>query len=147
MFLHCFTERIIPSNLGVSLDSLEEWVKDVLHIVAEPSSEQAKRLLKETPQAVLFAQQLHLANQWSEQIEDIAQRAASRDYYYDFLIRMYGHTRARQWITGREEGDGRRRRCAQKGSLSMRKRVLIGQGYKAYHESMVRQAHLGTTEA
>jgi hypothetical protein len=112
---------------------------DILSQVSEPQSEEAKNILKEKPSAVLFAQQLHLVQDCGEHIEVMAQRAVDRDYYYDHLMRVYGDSTARRWITGREEGHSQRRRSSQRASLSMRKRVLIGEGYKVYHALMQMQ--------
>lgn len=132
VFLQGFSQRPLPTRLGDQIHDLQDWMRDILNKVSEPQSKEAKNILKLEPSSVLFAQQLHLAQDCGEHIEVMAQRAVNRDYYYDYLMRVYGDSMARRWITGREEGDSHRRRSAQRASLSMRKRVLIGEGYKVY---------------
>jgi hypothetical protein len=151
-FLHGFTERVnvVPTHLGLSLfseHSVHAWMYWVLATVSDPRSEQAKGLLRGNPGGVLFAAQLQLATAWSREIEEMAQRATTRDYYYDLLMRACGHARAKEWVTGREGGEegGRKKRTGKgSGGLSLRKRVLVGQGFKVYNEMVRRQLGEGS---
>jgi len=146
-FLHGFTERVnvVPTHSGFSLSehSVHTWMYWVLATVSDPRSEQAKGLLRGNPGGVLFAAQLQLATAWSREIEEMAQRATTRDYYYDLLMRACGHARAKEWVTGRgsDEDGGRRRRTGKgSGGLTLRKRVLVGQGFKVYNEMVRKQS-------
>lgn len=144
-FLHGFTERVIPSSIRLAGPdcNVHAWMYWVLATVADPRTEQAKGLLHDNPASVLFAAQMQLATACSREIEEMAQRAASRDYYYDFLIRACGHATAKEWISGRGGGIGRKKLTVKGsssgGGLCLRKRVLIGQGFKAYNEMVKRQ--------
>lgn len=108
----------------------------MLATVSDPRSEQAKGLFRGNPAGVLYAAQLQLAIRWSREIEEVAHRAMTRDYYYDLLMRVGGHEKAKEWVSGRigEDGGRRKRMTKGSGSSSLRKRVLVGQGFRAYNE-------------
>lgn len=151
-FLHGLSERAVPSaiRLAGSEYNVHAWMYWVLATVADPRSEQAKGLLRSNPGGVLYAAQLQLATGLGNEIEEMARRAASRDYYYDFLIRACGHARAKEWISGRSGEFGKKKLIGRvggsgsppsssSGGVCLRKRVLVGQGYKAYNDMVKRQ--------
>lgn len=131
-FLHAISERPIPVNTAASISGLQKWMEDILEVVSRPSSPAAKRLFKTSPSMVLFANQLHLVHRCGPEIEIVAQKASSRDYYYDFLTRNFGHERAQDWLTGRGELDGNKRKAALPCS-GLLKRVLVNQALKAFN--------------
>ena len=144
-FLHGVSERVASSHLGPagSECNVHAWMYWVLSTVSDPRTEQAKGLLRNSPGSVLFAAQLQLATACSREIEEMAQRAASRDYHYEYLIRACGHARAKEWLSGRGSEFGKKRAIKGSGSTGggpcLRKRVLVGQGFKAYNEMVKRQ--------
>jgi hypothetical protein len=135
VFLHRFSQRPLPADVNIPVTGLEGWLHCVRLILEKPHCEDAKRLLKESPSAVLFAQQLHLARACGLFIEEMAQRAVNKDYHWDFLFRMYGDEKARMWLLGRDGTiNTRRRRHADRGSDLMRKQVLVSEAYKTHNE-------------
>ncbi|PVG04574.1 hypothetical protein CPB86DRAFT_809633 [Serendipita vermifera] len=143
VFLHRFAQRPLPSGVNIPVTGLEGWLHRIRLILEEPHCEDAKCLLKESPSAVLFAQQLHLVRACGLFIEEMAQRAVNKDYHWDFLFRMYGDEKARMWLLGRDGTiDPRRRRHAERGSDLMRKQVLVSEAYKTHNVLVAQQAAL-----
>ncbi|CAG8778891.1 12373_t:CDS:2, partial [Acaulospora colombiana] len=75
VFLHRFAQRSLPSDVNIPVTGLEGWLHRIRLTLEEPHCEDAKRLLKENPSAVLFAQQMHLVRACGLFIEEMAQRA------------------------------------------------------------------------
>lgn len=143
-FLALHATRDVPVGLlGLSNKTVSEFAFRIVCTVSAPQSAEAKLLIRHCPQAVLFAQQVHLANAHGETIEAMADRAVTRGRHYHDLSHLEGPERACLWLRGRDtpQAEISRRLAAEHARLSFRRGVVLAQANKAYRREMINKVN------
>ncbi|CCA70199.1 hypothetical protein PIIN_04138 [Serendipita indica DSM 11827] len=143
-FLALHATRDVPVGLlGLSNKTVSEFAFRIVCTVSAPQSAEAKLLIRHCPQAVLFAQQVHLANAHGETIEAMADRAVTRGRHYHDLFHLEGPERACLWLRGRDtpQAEISRRLAAEHARLSFRRGVVLAQANKAYRREMINKVN------